>query len=135
MITTITDWLLDLFDRLFPRTDPLVEIISAKPSGGYRLRLKFNNGDEGEIDLSRHIQFLPTLAPLTEPAFFQRVFVDHGTICWPGEIDLDPIVIHHLTMGIPIDLVHPALATPKENAHINYARSKTNEALFKKEQL
>lgn len=120
-MTTITDRILDLFDRLFRRIDPLVQIIGAKPSGGYRLWLKFSNGDEGEIDLSQHIKFLPALAPLADPAFFQRVFVDHGTICWPGEIDLDPIVIHHLTMGVPIDLVHPELAMPNERPSANHS--------------
>lgn len=128
MIIAITDWFLELFDRLFHRTAPLVEIISAKPSSGYRLWLKFSNGDEGEIDLSRHIQFLPTLALLTDPAFFQRVFVDHGTICWPGEIDLDPIVMHHLTMGIPIDLVHPELAAPKEISPISHSSTTVKTA-------
>jgi hypothetical protein len=106
----VTDWFLDLFDQVFRRSKPLVQITSAKPSGGYRLRLQFSNGDEGEIDLFRHIQALPVLAPLAESTVFQQVFVDHGTICWPGDIDLDPIVIHHLTMGLPLDLVHTELA-------------------------
>jgi len=119
VITALTDWILDLFDRLFRRTDPIINITSAIPSSGYRLQLTFSNGDKGEIDLSRHVQFLGVLAPLTDPAFFRRVFIDHGTICWPGEIDLDSIVIHHLTMGIPIDLVHPELAVPNDPTPVN----------------
>lgn len=121
MITTISDWILDLFDRVVGRTKPLIQITSAIPSGGHRLHLTFSNGDKGEIDLSRHIQFLPPLAPLADPALFQRIYVDHGTICWPGDIDLDPIVIHHLTMGLPIDLVHPELAAPKANSAVTHS--------------
>lgn len=121
MITAVTDWILDRFDRILGRTKPLIQITSAVPSGGYRLQLTFSSGDKGEIDLSRHIQFLPTLAPLADPAFFQCVFVDHGTICWPGNIDLDPIVIHHIAMGLPIDLVHPELGALKESAFVNHA--------------
>ena len=125
MITALTDWILDLFNKLFRHTDPIVQITSAVPSGAgahwARLQLTFSNGDKGEIDLSRHVQFLGVLVPLTDPAFFRRVFIHHGTICWPGEIDLDPIVMHHLTMGIPIDLVHPELAAPSGLPSVNHS--------------
>ena len=110
MITRITDWFADQFDRLFDRTPPLISITSATPLGGYWLQLTFSNRDRGKINLFNHVQFLGVLAPLRDPAFFKQVFIDHGTICWPGNIDLDPVVIHHLTMDIPIDLVHPELA-------------------------
>ena len=30
------------------------------------------------------------LAPLRDPEFFKRVYVDHGAVAWPGEIDLAP---------------------------------------------
>ncbi len=35
-------------------------------------------------------------APLRDDTFFDRVFVDHelGTVTWPGELDLDPLVLH-----------------------------------------
>lgn len=121
MIIAVTDWVLDRLDRILGRAKPLIQITSAVPSGSYRLQLTFNNGDKGEIDLSRHIQFLQGLAPLADPAFFQHVYIDHGTICWPGDIDLDPIVIHHLTMGLPIDLVHPELVAPKQTSPAHHA--------------
>lgn len=110
MITRITDWFADQFDRLFHRTPPLLSITSATPLGDYWLQLTFSNRDSGKINLFKHVQFLGALAPLRDPAIFKQVFIDHGTICWPGNIDLDPVVIHHLTMGLPIDLVHPELA-------------------------
>jgi hypothetical protein len=128
MITTVFDWVLDLFDRVLGRAKPLIQVTSATPSGGYCLQLTFSNGDKGEIDLSRHIQFLRVLAPLADPAFFHQVYVDHGTICWPGDIDLDPIVIHHLTMGLPIDLVHPELAAPKETFPVGHTSAAVRTA-------
>jgi hypothetical protein len=109
-------------------TKPLTQITDVVPSGDYRLQLAFSNGDKGEIDLSRHIQFLQGLAPLAEPAFFQRVYIDYGTICWPDNIDLDPIVIHHLTMGLPIDLVHPELATSKETSPMSHTAAAVRTA-------
>jgi hypothetical protein len=42
-----------------------------------------------------HIQLNPedltgVLAPLRDPEFFACVFLDHGAVSWPGEIDLAP---------------------------------------------
>lgn len=28
--------------------------------------------------------------PLNSPDFFQKVYIDHGVVTWPGEIDLAP---------------------------------------------
>ena len=30
------------------------------------------------------------LSPLTDPGFFEQVFIDHGAVAWPGDIDLAP---------------------------------------------
>ena len=30
------------------------------------------------------------LAPLRDRSFFERVYIDHGAVAWPGEIDLAP---------------------------------------------
>jgi hypothetical protein len=35
------------------------------------------------------------LAPLGEPQFFNRVFIDHGAVAWPGDIDLAPDAMYH----------------------------------------
>jgi hypothetical protein len=72
--------------------------------GGHRLRLEFNNGDAGEVDLSKCLQFQGELAPLADPAFVAkaRVHFDAGTVCWPGDIDLDPEVLHHRATGKPL---------------------------------
>ena len=95
-------------NRFTPRAygpAPLVYITKATPIGGYRLRLTFSNHDVGEIDLANHVAFRGILAPLADYNFFQQVFIARGTLCWPGDIDMDSTVIHHLTMGLPIELV------------------------------
>ena len=73
MITTPIDWILDLFDRLFRHSDPIVQITSAVPSGGYRLRLTFSNGDRGEINLTDYVVFISILTPLADERFFRQV--------------------------------------------------------------
>ena len=104
-LLTIIDWFRDWFDPLVKAPEPLVTITKAMPLAGARLRLTFSNGDAGVIDLARHVEFIGTLAPLRDPTIFRQAFVAHGTVCWPGDIDMDPTVLHHLTMGLPIDLV------------------------------
>jgi hypothetical protein len=44
------------------------------------------------------------LAPLADSAFVAKVRVDPelGTVTWPGELDLDPVVLTCAVKGIPV---------------------------------
>lgn len=106
-LTTIIEWFRDRFDPIIYAPEALISATSVTPIVNYRLCLTFSNGESGILDLAKHVQFIGTLARLNDPAFFQQAFIAHGTLCWPGDIDLDPVVLHHLTMGRPIDLIQP----------------------------
>lgn len=82
----------------------LKEIIEAQPLEGYRLRLRFEDGAAGEIDLQQIIKFEGIFAPLKERVYFLQVRVDPevGTIVWPNGADLDPLVLYSQVTGIPI---------------------------------
>ena len=84
--------------------DDLVSVVSVQWLGGHRLRLGFDNGDVGEVDLSTYMKFRGVLAPLKDPEFVAKVRVDSesGTICWPNDVDLDPVVLHHRATGKPL---------------------------------
>jgi len=71
---------------------------------GFVLEIRFTNGDKGYLQLNRHLPLTGYFAPLAQREFFQQVFVDHGTLCWPNNIDLDPVVVHAWTVGEPIEL-------------------------------
>lgn len=79
----------------------LKDIVAAEPLGGYRLKLRFEDGVEGELDLSRLISFDGVFAPLADPAEFARVRVDPdlGTVVWPNGADLDPYVLYAEVTG------------------------------------
>ena len=66
-------------------------IISARALPGYRLDLRFEDGVEGEIDLTQLVG-KGVFAAWTDPAEFQKVFIDPAshTVAWPGDIDLCP---------------------------------------------
>jgi hypothetical protein len=62
----------------------------------YRLRVRFVDGAEGTVDMSRLV-FDPgsgVFAPLRDPAIFNQAFVESGAVTWPGEIDLAPDAMH-----------------------------------------
>ncbi len=74
---------------------PMIDVVSVKPVGGFKLRVGFSDGSAGVHDFS------PTVArtgemvqPLKDPAFFARVFVELGALAWPNGFDLDPIALH-----------------------------------------
>jgi len=72
------------------------DVVRVVPLPGYRLRLTFDDGSEGEIDLRSHISFAGVFEPLREEGEFNKVRVNSelGTIEWPNDIDLDPIVLY-----------------------------------------
>ena len=84
------------------------DVVAVTPLDGYRLRLRFEDGAIGEVNVAELIEFRGVFAALREKAVFDQVRVDPelGTVVWPGGGDLDPDVLYALATGEPIpDLV------------------------------
>jgi hypothetical protein len=86
------------------------DVVEVKPEPGYRLFVRFKDGLSGRITLE-HDELTGVLAPLREPSFFNRVFIECGAVTWPGELDLAP------------DAMYRAIATCTENRHRNMRQS------------
>jgi len=73
-----------------PRMPWRVAAVQALPH--FRLSVRFVDGTQGLLDLSRlvHGNDAGVFAALADPALFGQVFVQHGAVTWPGEIDLAP---------------------------------------------
>lgn len=82
----------------------LKDIIEVKPTREYRLWLRFEDGVQGEVDLRPILSFKGVFAPLMDPRFFEQVRVNPelGTICWPNDADVDPVVLYALVTNEPI---------------------------------
>jgi tetratricopeptide (TPR) repeat protein len=98
----------EVFDQLVEKLDPFglsrsdvsgevlrgpawrVAAVEALP--GYQLKVRFNDGLEGVVDMDRevHSPDAGVFAELADPDRFAAVFVDFGAVTWPGEIDLAP---------------------------------------------
>jgi len=66
------------------------------------LRLRFDDGVEGLVDIGALLPFIGIFAPLEEESVFRAVRVDSelGTIVWPNGADLDPQVLYLKVAGI-----------------------------------
>ena len=76
---------------------------------GFRVKLRFEDGVEGVVDLS-HLAGKGVFAAWLQPGFFERAFIspDCRTLTWPGELDLDPCVLYHQVTGKPLPGQAPA---------------------------
>ncbi len=70
-------------------------VVSVQPRIGYRIWIRFEDGTEGEIDLS-DLSGKGVFAQWEAPGEFERVHVDpdSGTVAWPGGIDLCPVTLY-----------------------------------------
>jgi hypothetical protein len=74
---------------------PMIDVVSVKALGGYRLRVAFSDGSVGEHDFSSTTaRNGEMVVPLKDTTFFARVFVELGALTWPNGFDLDPIALH-----------------------------------------
>jgi len=76
---------------------PVVHVTSVEPLEGFRLRLTFEDGTVGEIDLTDEL-WGPVFEPLKDRTLFTQVSVDHecGTIVWPNGADFAPEWLHEV---------------------------------------
>jgi molybdopterin-dependent oxidoreductase alpha subunit len=67
---------------------PTLNLIELKVLGGYRLRLRFSDGAEGEVDLS-HLAGRGVFARWKDRRFFRKVRIENGrALQWGDDIDL-----------------------------------------------
>ena len=82
----------------------LQDVVAVSAIGDYRLRLRFEDGVEGIVDLAPVLSFRGVFEPLKDPAYFALVRVDSelGSVVWPNGADVDPDVLYGCVTGTPI---------------------------------
>ena len=71
----------------------LPTVIRAEYRGGYMIHLTFNDGVEKTIDCARWLEGL-VFEPLKDLDYFQRFFLEGGTVTWPNGADIAPETLH-----------------------------------------
>jgi Protein of unknown function (DUF2442) len=81
------------------RTTPL--LTEAEPIGGYIVRVRFDDGTNGVVDLSYLLDYGGVFEPLRDPEFFRRLRADAeaGTIVWPNDADIAPETLYAQAQG------------------------------------
>jgi hypothetical protein len=65
------------------------DVVDVKPLEGLGLFVRFADGLAGEVRFTPE-HLTGGFEPLKDPAFFKQVYLDHGAVAWPGQIDLAP---------------------------------------------
>jgi len=70
------------------------ELTSIEYRGGHVYHVAFDDGLEGDVDLSEYIEKGPIFAPLRDLAYFRKARIDGGTISWPNGADIAPETLY-----------------------------------------
>lgn len=73
----------------------LPTVIEAEYRGRYLINLTFNDGVEETIDFAQWLEG-PVFEPLKDDGYFQRFFLEGGTVTWPNGADIAPETLHEL---------------------------------------
>jgi hypothetical protein len=63
------------------------DVVEVKPLENLELFVRFADGLGGEVHFTPE-HLTGVFEPLRNPAFFKQVYLDHGAVAWPGQIDL-----------------------------------------------
>jgi hypothetical protein len=87
---------------------PLVHVTGVAVVGAHVLRLLFEDGTVGDVSFQDR-QWRGVFEPLSDPARFARVSVEHGTIVWPESgLDMAPEPLYQAALRHPVR--QPAVA-------------------------
>ncbi|HEY5618761.1 MAG TPA: DUF2442 domain-containing protein [Vicinamibacterales bacterium] len=67
----------------------------AEYRGDFRIRVTFNDDSQNTIDFRQWLEG-PMFEPLKNPEYFERFFVDGGTIVWPNGADMAPETLYEI---------------------------------------
>lgn len=71
----------------------LPTVVRAEYCGDYRIHLVFNDGVENTVDFSTWL-LGSIFEPLKDHRYFERFFVEGGTVTWPNGADIAPETLY-----------------------------------------
>lgn len=79
----------------------MIHVLSVKYAGGLSLALQFDDDSSGTADLRDFLERSHVFASLRDQTLFAQAYVEDGTVCWPGELDLSPERLYALAHHLP----------------------------------
>ncbi len=77
----------------------LIDVITVQPQADYRLLLEFETGERRVFNMTPLLVQKPWLR-IKPCHLFNRVFVENGTVAWPGNIDIAPETLYDLSIPV-----------------------------------
>lgn len=76
------------------------DVVDVRPEPNMTLHVRFADGLEGTV------RYLPEtrkgiLAKLKDEAFFRKVYIECGVVCWPGELNVTSEEAYHMSVADP----------------------------------
>ena len=73
----------------------MIKLTAVEPKGSHQLLLRFSDGASGVYDFAPFIAADTEMtAPLRDPAFFARCFIELGALAWPNGLDFSEGSLH-----------------------------------------
>ena len=72
-------------------------VIDVETRPGFLLYLEFANGERRCFDMKPYLHY-PVYRRLENPGFFACARAEHGTVVWPGDIDIAPETLYELSL-------------------------------------
>ena len=106
----------------------LPSVIRAEYQGGFEIRLTFNDNSERTVDFSQWLDG-PVFEPLKDPKYFQRFFLDGGTVAWPNGADIAPETLYEAGIGVkqPAKRLRP-VGSPAKASKASTLRKRSSRA-------
>jgi hypothetical protein len=83
------------------------KIVSVEPLPNYRLKLRFDDGVEGTVNLS-HLAGKGVFSAWNDPEQFARVRIgEFGEPAWDGDIDVCPDALYMEVTGKTVEQLFP----------------------------
>lgn len=78
----------------------MITVKQASYEGGYRIRVIFNGGEEGVVDLEDLIKRYPIAHPLLQQTEFSKFYLDEWpTLAWSCGFDVSPELLYERATG------------------------------------
>jgi uncharacterized protein YndB with AHSA1/START domain len=78
----------------------MIKVKDVQPKPDHRLVLTFSDGTTGEVSLADMVT-KPHFKTLKDDKIFNAVYVEHGAVCWPGDLDLATEFLYARAHGLP----------------------------------
>lgn len=76
----------------------LLDIVNVTPCANYHLLLEFENGEKRLFDMTSIIDKRPFNR--LKGSIFMAARIEHGTVVWPGNIDIAPETLYDRSAAI-----------------------------------